>query len=330
MYKIPSLTAKATKAELFKAFQEMKEKFEELQREQLPLPQLTAAREEEAKILKKTESFLPEKLEDDIASLNKKVQVNLAELKDKLAKESEKLCQIREAIEIESKRLGEVYNIKLAENTLQSLIADFETKRAEFEKEAKQKREVLEEGIALKKKIQEREEEEYKYNLKMARKKEEDEYQIKQAKKEGEWQSKINQKEEELKNREQVLEEKTEEIENMKKEIEDFPKKLETATKEARQETEKELQKDFTIQKKITETQWLAEKKMFETKISNLQDTIKSQNIEIVSLKKALSEASQKAQSLAIAVIQNAGFKQMKPEIGESVPQKEKQVSVNK
>ncbi len=145
MLKIPEITAKNTKAELFKAYQEMKDVFEQTQKNQLSLPQLDFLRREENKILEKTKNFLPEKLEDEIASLNKKVQANLTEVRNELIEESKKLSEIRKAIEIESKKLEEVYNIKLVENTLQTLIDDFEAKKEELEKKRKLAENLLEE-----------------------------------------------------------------------------------------------------------------------------------------------------------------------------------------
>jgi len=315
MLKMPEITAKNTKAELFKAYQEMKETFEQAQKDQLPLPQLDSLKREEAKILEKTKNILPEKLEDDIVSLNKKVQANLAEMRNELIEESKKLSEIRKAIEIESKRLEEVYSIKLTENTLQTLIADFEAKKEELEKKRKLAENSFEEEMVLSKKIRERDEEEYAYQLKIERKKEQDEYESAQAKKRAEATEKINKETVELDEREQSINNKLEEIENMKKEIENFPKKLEAAIKEARQEAQKELEKDFAVQKKIAESQWSTEKKIFENRIVGLQETARNQASEIANLKKSLVEANQRAQNLAIAIVQNTtGLKVPKSE----------------
>ncbi len=327
---MPEITAKNTKAELFKAYQEMKETFEQTQKDQLPLPQLDSLKREEAKILEKTKNILPEKLEDDIVSLNKKVQANLAEMRNELIEESKKLSEIRKAIEIESKRLEEVYSIKLTENTLQTLIADFEAKKEEMEKKRKLEENSLEEEMVLSKKIRERDEEEYAYQLKTERKKEQYEYESAQAKKRAEATEKINEKTAELDEREQSINNRLEDIENMKKEIENFPKKLEAAIKEARQEAQKELEKDFAVQKKITESQWSTEKKIFENGIIGLQETAKNQAFEISSLKKSLVEANQRAQNLAIAIVQNTtGLKMPKSETDEQPQSKQARLDLS-
>lgn len=309
MTKQSDLTIKSTKADLLKAYEEMKEKFEKAQTEQLPLLQQTAIKTQEEKILKKTEALIPEKLENDITSLRKQVQLSLEGLKEQLITEGQNLNDLRKAIEIESKHLEEVYNIKLAADSLQTLIADYETKQTELSKKKVIEESSLREEISGQRKEWEREQEEYKYNLKIERKKEQDQYELNQDKKQAEWQANIDKKEREIAEKEEAVNNSASEIENMRKEIELFPKKLDTAVKEARQETEKTLQKDFSIEKQIAEQQRSSEKMMLEAKNNTLQELIKSQTSEIISLKKSLSEASQHAQDLAAAVIENAGYK---------------------
>lgn len=324
MLKIPEVTAKNTKTELFKAYEEMKEIFEQTQNNQLPLPQLDLLKRDESRILEKTKNILPEKLEDDIVLLNKKIQSNLVGIKNELIEESKKLSEIRKAIEIESKKLEEVYNIKLVENTLQTLIADFEAKKEEMEKKRKMMESLSEEDLVMKNKIREREQEEYSYQLKIDRKKEQDEHELAQAKKRAEAADKINKKIMELNEQEQSIANRLKEIENMKKEVESFPKRLEIAIKEAAQNKQKELEKEFVIQKQISEAKWDSERKMLEVKINGLQESVKNQSIEITAVKKSLSEANQRAQNLAIAIVQNTtGLKLPKNEITE-LPQSKK------
>ncbi|MFH1564780.1 MAG: hypothetical protein ABIC82_02940 [bacterium] len=301
------ITQRSTKTDLFNAYQEMKEKVEMSQKNQLPLPQQAEIKKEEEKILQKTENLLPQNLEDDISSLHKKIQETFNGLKDNLVQESGKLKELRSAIEIETKRLEETHNIKLANDTLQTLIADYETKQKELEKRKIQEETSITDEMEQQKKAWEREKEEYKYNLKIERQKEEDAYNIEQNRKKSEWQDAMNKKESELNEREEEgLNSRTEQIENMKAQIDEFPKKIETAIENAKKEKEMSLQKDFDVQKQIAESRWNSEKNMFEVRINNSQEIIKNQNAEIMSLKKSLYEANQRAQSLATTIVENA------------------------
>lgn len=307
------LTQRSTKADLFKAYQAMKEKVEGAEKNQLPLAQQMEIKKEEEKILEKTESLLPQNLDENISSLNKKVQETLNSLRDKLIGESGKLGELRKAIAIETKRLEETRNVKLADDTLQTLIADYEIKQKELEKRRAEMELSLNEEMEQKRKIWEREQEEYKYNLKLERKKEEDAYGLEQTKKKAAWQEETNKKEAELNGREEDLNKRTGEMENMKTQIESFPAKLESAIEKAKKEQTAILQKDFDAQKQITESKWLSEKNMLEAKIENLQEIMKNQNTEIASLKKSLSDANQRAQNLATTIVENAsGGRQMR------------------
>lgn len=301
-----AITERSAKADLFKAYQEMKEKMESLGENQLPLPQQAEIKKEEERILEKTAVLLPQNLEENISALNKKVQETLNGLRDKLINESEKLSQLRQAIAIETKRLEETRHIKLADDTLQILIADYELKEKELAKRLKEAELSLNEEIEQKRKTWEREQEEYKYNLKIERKKDDDLHELERARKQAVWREEIAKKENELKAWEENLNQRSKEFENMKAEISSFAVKLESAVERAKKEQAITLQKDFAVQKQMAEQQWGAKENILEAKIENLQEILKNQSLEIVSLKKSLAEASQRAQNLATAIVENA------------------------
>lgn len=310
------VSIKSTKAELFSAYEEMRAKAEEAQKGQLPINQQAVIKKEEEKVLEKTAGYVPENLESEINSLKKKIQLNLEGAQEQLIAESGKLSDIRKAIEIETKRLEEIYNIKLAADTLQVLIADLEAKKKELEKQRFEEENILREEISSKKKEWEREQEEYKYNLKLERKKEEDQYNLVQEKKQSEWQAGIDKKEAEISERENEANKKTEEIESIKKQIEEFPKKLESAVNETKEKVQRLMQKDFDTEKRIFDQKSISDKAMFESKIENLQEAIKSQSAEIISLKKSLAESNQRAQDLATTIVENvSGSKQLRMEL---------------
>lgn len=307
------ITERSTKADLFRAYQEMKEKIESLAENQLPLSQQTEIKKEEENILAKTANLLPQNLDENIAALNKKVQEALNSLRDKLIGESEKLSQLRQAIAIETKRLEEARNIKLADDTLQTLIAEYELKEKELDKRLKEAELSLNEEAEQKIKSREREQEEYKYNLKIERKRDDDLHELERAKKQTLWQEAIDKKENELKAREENLSQRSKELDNLKAEIGGFAAKLESAMEKAKKEQAIILQKDFAVQKQLTEQQRDSEKHILEAKIENLQEILKNQNLEIASLKKSLAEANQRAQNLATAIVENASGRPAKP-----------------
>ncbi|MBL7150289.1 MAG: hypothetical protein ISS84_01580 [Candidatus Pacebacteria bacterium] len=294
MSKTSETSMKNTKAELFTAYQEMREKFLASKKEQLPIKP-EAAKKEEQRVMEKTAAYSPETLENEINNLGKKIQASLEDKKNQLVQESQKLNELRQAVRIETKGLQETYNITLAADTLQALIAEYDAKEKE-----------LQEQIGGQKKSWEREHEEHAYNLKIARRKENDEYEAEQSKKRAAWQEEMTAKEKELEEREQALTNQTEEIENMKKQTEDFPARLERKINEAKQGKEIALRKDFATEKQMLEQKFSAEKGILEVKNNNLEALIKNQSSEMTSLKQSLTEANQRAQNLATSVIEGA------------------------
>lgn len=316
------ISPKSTKAELFAAYEEMKEKFEEAKKEELPPAQKETARRQEALILTKTESYTSENLETEINGLSQKIQISLEAKKKELIAESQKLAELRQAIQIETQKLDEIHHIALAADTLQTLIADYELKEKDLSQKFDNLNIQLQEEISQKKKSWEREYEEYLYDLKISRKKEKDDYEAEQAKKQTAWQMEMDKKETEFNERKLALDKQAEENERMREQVQNFPEELEQKIKEAKDEQEKLFKKDFAVEKQLFEQKSSAEKGILEVKVANLEDIIKNQSAEIVSLKKALAEAHQQSQSLATSVVESAAAIRQKAQ--ESVEREEK------
>ena len=303
---------KRTKAELLAEFEEIKRKYEELKGQSSP-GQLDLKKKESAAVLQKTAVYTPSNLEDEISALRKKVQTSLDELSGSLSEESKKLIEIQGAIVIEAERLKEARQIDLASQALDVLINDYEAKEREFTIKGDAAAEALAQDMARQKKDWEREQEEYAYNLKTERKKEEEAYEVEWTKKETARKEALARREAELQEKEAVLATRQAEIQKMEKDIEEFPVRMEQAVKDAREQTEKTLQKDFAVDKRLAEQEGQAEKNLNEMKIIGLQETIKNYALEIKSLKDALAASSQHAQTLAATVIEGmSGMKQAK------------------
>ncbi len=82
------------------------------------------------------------------------------------------------------------------------------------------------------------------------------------------------------------------------------------------------MKKDFAVEKQMFEQKSQAEKSLLEVKTANLEETVKAQTAEVVSLKKSLAEAHQQSQSLATSVVESAAAIRQKAQ--ESVEREEK------
>lgn len=303
MPKDDQITLKNTKAALFAAYEEMRKKYEQARKEELPLPKQEAQRKEEAKILEKTAGYTPESIEDEISQLSQNIEKSLESKKKQLVESTVKLNEIREAIKIENAKLEEVYSITLAADALQTLISDYDLREQE-----------LQTSIEQKQKAWEREQEEYAYNLKISRRQDQDEYERSQAKKKADWQAGIDQKEQELQEREEELNARQKETEDMRQQIQDFPVRLERKIKEAKEAKEKALKKDFATEKQLFQQKHESEKGILQVKISNFEEIIKTQSAEVVSLKQSAFDAHNRAQLLATTVVESASVKRQQEE----------------
>lgn len=314
MPNINDITSKNTKAEIVAAFEEMRQKFKQSEKNKLQSPQAEVKRKEESKIVEKSKSYTPENLDNEILLLRKKIQTHLDYTLVKLTEESKKLHTIRTATEIETRKLQEIYNIELASDTLRILITDYEIKQKEFDNLKFSSHSELDEEISSKRKEWTREQEEYEYNLKTQREREEGAYESEHARKKYEWEERVNKKEAELHDRELIVASQEQETSEMRAKIERFPKKIELIISDTKQKKEKQLKLEFSHERALLEQKWLAEKGICEVNISNLQGIIKNQELEVVSLKQALTEANQKAQSLAVTVVEGASLIKQKKE----------------
>lgn len=312
---LPAPTLKNTKTELLAAFEELRQKYEANQGQQV-LP-TAARRQEEDMLLEKTAAYTPPTIEADIAALRQKLQEYLDRVGRELTDESKKLAELREALTIEANRLKETRHIELAAQALDMLMTDYSHTEQELAAKREKSEQELVAAMTQKKREWEREQEEYSYNLKISRRKEQDAYDAECAKKDAQREEKFAVRTKELAESETTLQARTEEVARLEKAVTEHPAQLEQAVREAEQRTSEVLRKDFATEKRLLEQEWKAEKNMLEAKLQSLQELLKNQTAEIISLKTALTGANQQAQSLAATVIESvSGAKQMK--IGET------------
>jgi len=305
-----SLSAKNTKAELFAAFEEMRQKYEETFKQ----PSASASgKEEEQQILQRTDALTPSKLENDITDLRKQIQNHLDNVLAQLNDEGKKLSDIRSAIEIESKRLLEARNIDIAVSSLRALIEEYDAKTKELQTNYKKTEEEIAETMARKKKDWEREQEEYGYSLKMERRKEDDGFELEKTKKENKWKEEMAKREQQIEEQKSILQKRVEEIVTLEKTADELPEKIRLAEEMATKAAEEKTRAEYALEMKLKTQEWQAEKMMSQAKIEALSDTTRQQMEEIKSLKTSLANANQQAQTLAATVIENmAGSKNAK------------------
>ena len=247
----------------------------------------------------------------DISEKNTKkeiIEAYQALLKQKGGEET--LFRIEEKTERKEKGNGSVEGIIATTKNLQNSVSDaiqkiFE-KLLEFGKKAEDEEETFRAEVSQRKKQWGQEQEEYVYATKITRKREQDEYELKKQTLERELCERIATKESELKEREKSLNEQEEETKILRKSVETFPTELKKAVDEATRATKTEIEARIKIEIELTKKDSEKEREIAKLTMSALEETIKRQAGQIANLERQLAQASQKAQELAVKVIESA------------------------
>ncbi len=323
--KTKGLSAKSTKNEILNAYQELMAKYEDNAGKVADKKAEIKAAADSA-IVAKASAYTGESIVRELAELKLNIGKTLTGLAEQLTDEANKLTEIKQAIEIETKHLEELHDIKIAADTLANLIQAQEERKRVFEAEMAQAEErhknevahqrtewakeqaehalaVKERDLALKKES-EREKEEYEYNLTLSRKKDKDTYEEKQAAlKKALAEEKLAQ-ERDLAEREAKIATREKEFAELKAKVEAYPTELSEAVKKAEKAALAAAENQAKTEAKLLAKEVEGDTRLAELKIAALEETIAKQNAQIQVLTKQLNEASAQAQNIALRVIE--------------------------
>lgn len=272
---------------------------------------------EEKKLVERASSYTVEGIVKGLADLHVHIGKALGELSEKLTTEAVKLEDLKKAIEIESRSLEEIRDIRVAADALAVLIQEYETKRSSFEEEAARRREewqreqgehdamVRQRNETLARE-REREREEYEYTLSLTRKKERDAYEQEKADLERALKEEKTAHERRFAEREADLAARESELTELRKRAETFQNSLEEAVREAEERVAATVKEKAETAGRILAKEVEGEKKVLELKIANLQELVKKQEAQVESLTKQLADANAEVQAIAVKAIEGA------------------------
>jgi hypothetical protein len=276
-----------------------------------------AAERHEREVLESTATASVEGVIRSIAELRLGVNGALDTLSSSLVEQAKRLQQLEEAERLRKQRIAELSDVQVAADTLADLVARHEREREEFEKEraaaraewqAEKERfaRELAEEKALQRKQWEREEEEYGYERKLKRSREEADYQAKRQAMIASFTEEKARAEAELAAREQAVSAREAELSELRARVEAFPKELEAAVAReiarARAEVEERARVEAALRGKDVE----GAEKLLKLQIANLDKIVKEQVGRIEELQAEVKAANEKAQALALKVIEGA------------------------
>ena len=285
-----------TKQEIWDAYQGLIRNMQEqmhAERQARKADVAQAATDETPQEPQKEEELTFDKVMNSVSTLKTNINETLNQLSDRLAEEMEKLNEVRKKIADENEELETTYKIKAEAESLLKLIELQQTRRLDFEKRMAEAEERLQNEMETRRRKWTQEEEEYSYNLKLKRRREEAEYVF--AKEE---------RERELNERENALVEREKYIADLEAKAAVFPQQLEKEILDAKGKLKARLEQEFSIAKQLREKEVEKEQAIFELKVAGLEETVKGERLQIANLARQLELATQKAQDLAVKIVE--------------------------
>lgn len=290
---------KKTKQELIDEYKQITEKYEELKvlSKTVHKPEnvevIFKAKEQTADSIMQSFSNTKKSLNNQLDELINKLNNHLGNLLNQTLNSTKKFDELQQAIELSKKNLENNYNIQISAEILENLIAEYENKKQQLEKETEQKKIEIENEILVKEREWNRKQEEYEYNTKLISKRDHEIYEEKKAKNEKEFAI-----------RENKLKEREQELQNLRIQAEKIPEKLQKELKIKEEEISKILRVQHQDQLERVKKEWEAEKRIFEMQNQNLYAQMKKLEQELSQTRKDAELANKKSQELAVKVIE--------------------------
>lgn len=322
---LTQVSEKNTKMQILQAYNEALVKIKE---QKLEDRKSEKKKEDEQKIVKQASENSLEKIVYSIGQTKIEIINALDVVGDKLSLEYKKLEEIKKAIEIEQNYLEDIYEVKIAADTLTAMLlaqkekdADFkiemENKKTTFEEELLQKRLLWKqeqdsyenskkERESLLKKERQREEEDYNYNLQLKRKKDSDAYTEQKELLGKELVEKKQAVEKELSERENIIASKEKEFAELKTKVENFSKDLDKAVRETEKSVIEKIELRYKHQSELSLKEIEGERNLHKQLVLSLESKIKEQTEQIKQLVLKVNESGQQVQTIAIKAIESA------------------------
>lgn len=167
----PEKLAKKTKNDILEAYDQLMANYQELKSSSAKI-----AKPENQQLLSKIKGLSIEDISSAIASLKQSINNQLNNITDNLSGQLNRFLEVARAIELLEEKLKINFNIEVAAETLDKLVADFAERQKQLEQGFETKQSELEREISQKKRQWAMEQEEYQFRLEIERKKSEEEY----------------------------------------------------------------------------------------------------------------------------------------------------------
>jgi len=304
-----SMLAKKTKNEIIEEYQRLLSRLEDAK-----ILSQTSFADENSRLITAAKSFQLDTIIKEAENLKEKTQANfggfaanlndlIKTLLEQIGGEMKKFEEIQKAIEASKMALKNQYHLEVSAETLSLLISQYETKKKELMAESENLEQAIKKEIEQKKKLWEREQEEYDYLRAQIKLRDEETYQAETAKRRAVWRE-----------REETLKKQEEENARLRAEALKYPEIF----KQELQKNEKEVTEKLTAEYKnaavAKDREHQTAVQLLKLKTETYESQIKRLEAEVITLKKEQELANRKAQDMAIKVIESGAAKMQRKE----------------
>jgi colicin import membrane protein len=330
------ISAKNTKNEILEAYHDA---LEQLKVAKKTSKQELKAVEEKKEIVSKASNHSSDDIVQNIAKLKLSLVRSLEDIEEQLLTSYKQLASLQQAIEIQSKELTDLYEIKTNTDSLAALLhaqkeksaffdAEMKNKSANFEQEMTQKRVIWKkeqdefelsrkEYEQQTKKSRQREEDEYSYQRDLVRKKEQDQYSLEKELLEKELSTKRTRLEQEFATREANIVNQEQEFNTLKQKAEKFPEELQKAIQDTTETVTERLTFKFDYETKLAQKEVEGERKLSYQMITALEAKIAQLESQAKHLSDKSNQANLQVQDIAVKAIESASLQRFIPSYSE-------------
>lgn len=314
------ITLTNTKQEMVAAYNELLKQLQEKSASELK-PELVIEQKKTKEIIEEADGLSVEGVVKNIGQVRIDISGMLGKIAQELEEEVGRYRKVKDAVEIKTKELEEIYGIHKAAQSLAVLIEAQDTKRLDFEKEMDEKKNAFEHEIraltaereedkkrydarlkeqqAEDNRLRQREKEDYEYISKREKQAALDKFIDEQAKKEKEFQIKREVTEKQLAERENRIKASEEELSLLRKKTESFSKELELAVQKTVKETIEKCQAESRNREEFLKKSFEGERNVLQTRVDSFETLVKEQKEQLVKLAQQLEKAYQKVEDIA-------------------------------
>ncbi|MFM9268153.1 hypothetical protein [Tychonema sp. BBK16] len=314
-------TTKDSKAKILQKFQQILAENKKIE-SKVETKEQEAEKAKNQQLLEVASTYTVDSIVKGLADLQLDFGSVINGLSEKLSAESSKLDELKRGIEIETAQLQQLQQIRVVADALYILTQEHQEKITALEQSAASQREVIEKDTIQKRKIWEKEQQEfdiivqertaliikereqetadYRYELERTRKVETDEYEETKRKLERELQQSTREKDKNWTEREKFLTDNQAEFAKNQTKAAGFEEELKQANTKAKEEAIQEVSREAKVKADLVDKEWEGTKQGYELKVQSLQQNIGRQTEQIAEISAQLQATMKQAQDLAM------------------------------